>query len=175
MSEKLFNLKPDDGNGPFERFWKAWPCHRRKRDKKTTLARWKRDKLDDKVDHVLAVLKIDKAKWLENNNRFVPAPEVWLNKRMWDCEIEDIAPKRSKQTHPLAKKIAKDSDVRYEPEKQQTENKADRAFAGKWMSKHSEAQRRRIVKWAIARTGDTSMREFIAYRILAKVIREKKA
>ena len=164
-------LEPIDT--PFDRFWAAWPKHRRKRDKKTTLARWNREKLDERVEHVLAVLKIDKDKWAHDNNKYVPAPEVWIHKRRWDCIIEDIAPKRSTQTHPLTRQIINKSNVRYEPERQKAENIADRAFAGKWMSKHNKRQRRCIVKWAIKRTGSKSMREFIAYRIMAKVIREQ--
>jgi len=85
------------------------------------------------------------------------------------------ADRMAAQRSTLAKQVAQGTDVRYDAEKQTADNIADRAFAGKWMSKHSKAQRRRIVKWAIARTGDTRMREFIAYRILAKVLREKTA
>ncbi len=81
---------------------------------------------------------------------------------------------RDTATNAFTRPIVKTSDVRYEPERQKADNKADRAFAGKLMSKHNKAQRRKVVKWAIKRTGSMKMREFIAYRILAKVIRERK-
>ena len=170
-------------SGPFERFWKAWPRHFRKRSRKIPLARWKRENLDSQIEHVLAVLEIDKKRWAKSNNEYVPAPEVWINKRMWDCEIEDIAPKRSTVAHPLVKQIAKSCDVRGDPEKQTANNIADRVNGGKLMSKHNKAQRRKVQRWAIRQVGkDTAspkatkdLREFIAYRILAKWIREHRS
>jgi len=93
------------------------------------------------------------------------------------------ADRMAAQSNPLAKQVAKSSDVRYDAEKQTADNIADRAFAGKLMSEHTGAQRRKVVQWAIKRIGKDptspaapkNLKEFIAYRILAGVIREKKA
>jgi hypothetical protein len=159
---------------PFERFWQAWPKHHRKRSKKVPLVRWKREKMDSKIEHVLAVLEIDKKRWAENNNLYVPAPEVWIKARMWDCEIEDIAPKRDKTPHPLTKGIIQKSDVRYEPERQTADNQADWKLASEIRSRHNESQQRKVLQWASKMSGNMQLRQFIAYRYLAKWIREHK-
>lgn len=172
--EQPFLLTPPPVESPFDRFWKAWPKHHRKRSKKIPLDRWKREKMDSKIEHVLAVLEIDKKKWAQSNNLYVPAPEVWINARQWDCEIEDIAPKRDTTPHPLTQQIIQRCNVRYEPERQTAENQADRKLAGEISRRHSKVQERKVIQWASNLTGNMRLRPFIAYRFLAKWIREHK-
>lgn len=78
---------------PFERFWAAWPKHFRKVGKAKCWARWKKDGLDSKADHVIAVVESMKAseKWKEDRGKYIPGPIVWLNQQRWDCELEDVA------------------------------------------------------------------------------------
>ena len=80
------------GTPMFEEFWALWPAHFRKAAKAKCLEVWKRDGLEKKGDHVLAVLRRLKAceKWAEESGKYIPAPLVWLNGQRWDCNPADI-------------------------------------------------------------------------------------
>lgn len=76
----------------FEQFWETWPKHFRKTSKSKCLAAWKKDKLDSKADHILAVVNKLKTmpQWTGEGGKFIPAPLVWLNNKRWDCKVEDM-------------------------------------------------------------------------------------
>ena len=165
--EPMFSLSPPEEPSAFDRFWKAWPRHFRKAAKNKCQARWKRDKLDAKADHVLAVLESWKVRWLKDGNKYVPAPLVWLNGQRWDADIEDIAPKRDTTPHPLTREIIQKSDVRYcDPQ--------DRQRAVEMRKVASKADQIAMVRWAQAQTGRTSMGVFAAYLTRARYEREKR-
>jgi len=98
---------------PFDQFWQAWPRHFRKTAKNKCAAKWKKNKLDGQVEHVLTVLEAWKVRWAKDGNKYVPAPLVWLNGERYDCELEDLPGKRDTKVNPIAKQIAKTHNVTY--------------------------------------------------------------
>jgi len=76
----------------FERFWSAWPKHRRQRAKKQCLAAWRKRHLAKYADQIMAVLEADKKShgWTKDGGEFIPAPLVWLNGDRWDCDLDSL-------------------------------------------------------------------------------------
>ena len=97
MNDSLFKLRPGD-TSPFDRFWAAWPRHFRKVSKGKCKHVWKRDGLDKNAEHVIGVLEAMKTKWLEDGNKYVPSPLVFLNQQRWDCDIADITAAPTRKT-----------------------------------------------------------------------------
>jgi len=77
----------------FLRFWDLWPRNSRRTEKGRCFKYWKRDKLEAKAEHVIAVLEALKVsdQWTKENGQFIPMPATWLNKQRWDCDVNDIA------------------------------------------------------------------------------------
>lgn len=82
---------------PFERFWDAYP-HKRRTEKARCLRYWKRDKLDERVDHVIAVVEGMKQSRQWQDSQFIPLAPTFLNKQRWDCKIEDVQADGHKET-----------------------------------------------------------------------------
>lgn len=74
----------------FDRFWEAWPTHKRKVARKQCLAHWRANGLDGEVDAIIAGLEIAKAspEWREQQGKYIPAPLVWLHQRRWEALLE---------------------------------------------------------------------------------------
>lgn len=70
----------------FEVFWKQWPAHWRKCDKQATLKRWQLA-MTDGATPAEVIAGVERWKrtddWQKDSGNFIPAPEVWLNKRRW--------------------------------------------------------------------------------------------
>lgn len=78
---------PSGGCRRFEEFWTAWPKGDRKQDKVKCAERWRKERLDDLCDTILAdiALKRGTAKW---GDGFIEAPLVYLNGRRWEDGME---------------------------------------------------------------------------------------
>jgi hypothetical protein len=69
----------------FDDFWKAYP---KKRGKKPVSEIWKRKRLDDKADLLIADIanrSRNDRRWLDG---FIPDPKTYLNQERWTDEIE---------------------------------------------------------------------------------------
>lgn len=67
----------------FIRFWSAWPRSERKQGKAKCSALWKRRRLEDKTDSIVAHVEhmAKSASWIGG---FDPMPETYLNGDRWD-------------------------------------------------------------------------------------------
>ena len=150
---------------PFDQFWAAWPSHKRKTSKQKCRARWKRDKLDGKFKHIIKVLKSLKASddWRKDSGKYIPSPLVWLNQARWDCDIEDLPGKRSKECNTLARGIATSSNATYGPDGKRA-NEMMRADPG-----YTQLRKLRELQKA---TGNAKMSTWQCYIYLAKQERE---
>lgn len=158
---------------PFDLFWAVWPRHYRKGAKAKCKARWRRDGLDAKADHIMAVLKLWKKKWLKDLNKYIPAPLVWLNGQRWDCELADL--KEHEERMAEERREAPHSPIK--PQMVQTDAQKDQAAATEMMDKASMAEKLEMVQWAIRKTGRESIGIgfFAAYLTRVKFDRERKA
>lgn len=77
--------------GRFEEFWSAYP---NKVAKPKCAAFWKRFRLDDKADIILASLKRWKACGQWQTARFIPHPYTFLNQERWKDASPESEPKR---------------------------------------------------------------------------------
>jgi hypothetical protein len=76
-------------NQDFERFWAAYPAHRRKREdaeRAWYLVNGNRPKLEV----LLAALERDKASedWTRQKGRYIPSAERWLTDRQWERQAD---------------------------------------------------------------------------------------
>lgn len=80
---------PGAGEG-FAKFWESWPRSERKQDKVKCEQKWRRDRLDDKIEEILADVerKKESQKWRDG---YIEAPLVYLNGKRWmdDTAVED--------------------------------------------------------------------------------------
>jgi hypothetical protein len=87
--------------GHFDSFWKSWPSHSRKVNRKGAEKLWERDGLDNMADDVMAALEVWKRSesWTKNGGEFIPGPVVWLNQRRYeDTEAATAKPAIFKPT-----------------------------------------------------------------------------
>jgi hypothetical protein len=77
----------------FAGFWSLWPKHHRKADKRACEAKWRKLECEPLTDAILASLTAWKASedWTKQDGQFVPAPLVWLNKRLWEAPAPPVA------------------------------------------------------------------------------------
>lgn len=71
----------------FDEFWSAYPS---KKGKKPALDLWKRKRLDNKADDLIADVKLRNSsdrKWI---NGFIPNASTYLNQERWNDEIEPV-------------------------------------------------------------------------------------
>ena len=165
MPDSLFNLPPDNGAIPehLRDIWPDWVQYRKEIKVPLTptaikrqlnfLARFEPRESVSMLE--TAMINGWRAPWPPTG----PVVRTRTQKRQ-----DDKAAKRD----PMARAIAKSGDVRH------TDNIAEYQHAQALINGHDKAQRRKVVLWAMKRTGRTSLGEFAAYRTLAKVIREKK-
>jgi hypothetical protein len=72
----------------FAEFWDAWPTGQRKRDKHKAEQAWKRHKLDDQADMIIADVKrraTDDQQWLRG---YAPMPTKYINDKRWEDEFD---------------------------------------------------------------------------------------
>ena len=77
----------------FAEFWDAWPSGQRKRDRHKAEQAWKRLKLDDQADMIIADIKrraTDDQQWLRG---YAPMPTTYINGKRWEDEFD--APQRT--------------------------------------------------------------------------------
>ena len=78
----------------FEKFWDAWPSHRRKADKAGCFALWKQRNLDDEAEIILAHVASCRrsSDWVKDDGEFIPAPGVYLKKRRYEAAVNASIP-----------------------------------------------------------------------------------
>lgn len=75
----------------FDLFWKTWPKHERKQDRKACAAKWELHGLESLTSVIVADVEAKKLtnKWLQG---FVELPETYLDNRRWEDGIDAEAP-----------------------------------------------------------------------------------
>lgn len=70
---------------PFDQFWEAYP---KKVCKKDAHKSWNKNKLDEKVDFILADLnQRKKQNWFNKPKQYIPNPATYLNGERWNDEL----------------------------------------------------------------------------------------
>lgn len=89
-STSVSPLPPQGCDGPpgFERFWKAWPAHERKANRRGCLKVWVARGLEAKADQIADSLPrwLISRKWCEASGQYIPAPLTFLNQEQWAVE-----------------------------------------------------------------------------------------
>lgn len=67
----------------FARFWEAWPKNDRKQDKAKCLAKWRKERLSQHIEAILADIEA-KGRTEKWRGGYVEAPLVYLNGRRWE-------------------------------------------------------------------------------------------
>lgn len=86
VKKKPVATPPEHANGDFEKFWSAYP---RKVGKPKATSTWqnlrKRGRLPP-IEDILAAVEVQKQweQWQEENGRFIPHPQTWLNREGWN-------------------------------------------------------------------------------------------
>lgn len=95
---------------PFEQWWSLYPT---KVGKKPCREKWKRKKLDEQADVLIAKLRqqvAEDARWLDG---FAPNPETYLNQERWTDEIQRTRgnghAKRPESFHEMRKRLYPDA------------------------------------------------------------------
>ena len=94
---------------PFERYWSAVPT---KIARKLCADIWKRKRLDDKVEIILADIENRKRlddRWLKG---FIPNPATYLRQERWEDEI--VKPHKPAAVTPMAHKPASMFEFSYD-------------------------------------------------------------
>jgi hypothetical protein len=75
------------GGTKFPEFWKAWPAHPRKANKKACEKLWEAQGLDKLADAIIAAVEKFKVceDWTKDERQFIPAPLVWLRQERWEA------------------------------------------------------------------------------------------
>jgi len=79
---------PETASAHFERFWQVWP---NKVKRKKAMATWKRRKLDNRADMIIADVmnRMDAdPRWQAG---YIPDPTTYINGDRWEDEINTIA------------------------------------------------------------------------------------
>ena len=86
----------------FGLFWKAWPKHFRKTGKAKCLKLWKRQNLEKRSEQIISALEVHKKSegWLKEGGQFIPMPHTFLNRGDWDCDLTDLAHRKSTDDDP---------------------------------------------------------------------------
>lgn len=76
---------PAVGVSLFEQFWKAWPNHKRKTDRKACLGYWTKSKLDAEGQAIVRSLTRWKRSeaWTDEGGAYIPLPLTWLRGERW--------------------------------------------------------------------------------------------
>ncbi len=76
----------------FEQFWAAWPKHERKAGKAKCMGIWKRKKCEAITQQIVCAVEAYKTSrtWTEDGGKYIPMPENWLNKGLWDCDLDSL-------------------------------------------------------------------------------------
>jgi uncharacterized protein YdaU (DUF1376 family) len=69
----------------FQRFWEAWPRHKRKVARDVCLARWRRMDLEAMADDIVRHVESMKASidWQKDGGEYIPAPLVYLRQERY--------------------------------------------------------------------------------------------
>jgi len=88
-NKNVKNVKKEEKNLScvrFEEFWKQYPSSRRV-DKKACRRKWMTEKLDDKIDKILAGLENHKQSEQWSDEQYIPHAKTWLNQERWETEM----------------------------------------------------------------------------------------
>lgn len=82
---------PKGGAEGFDRFWAAWPEHKRKVAQTQCRAKWDAKGCETIADRVIAAVERSKTSkdWQKDGGDFIPAPLVWLNQSRWEAANDD--------------------------------------------------------------------------------------
>ena len=71
----------------FDEFWQSYP---KKRGKQNARKAWKRLKLNNHLQRILAAIEVQKQcrQWQDEGGKYIPYPATWLNAGSWEDEIE---------------------------------------------------------------------------------------
>jgi len=80
----------------FDRFWSAWPTHKRKANKQGCLGVWKQRHLEPEADRIIAHVLARRATddWLKDAGQFIPAPIVYLRARQYEAPATVAQPRK---------------------------------------------------------------------------------
>ncbi|MFY3460546.1 DUF1376 domain-containing protein [Achromobacter xylosoxidans] len=99
LKDKTISSAGADLPARFQEFWAAWPNTDRKVAKAKCAEKWRKAKLGDEADAILAHIRQEKAhnrQWLDG---FEPAPLTYLNQRRWgDRSLTEDDPAPSEET-----------------------------------------------------------------------------
>lgn len=99
----------------YEIFWNEYPKCKRKIRKSETFATFK--KYAKHFDLLISILKIQKTSddWIKNDGQFIPAPQAWLNQKLWEADywVEQVT---KKPTTPASAQ-QEQAPVRFTPER----------------------------------------------------------
>lgn len=83
----------------FAEFWDAWPSGH-KRNRKKTQEIWRRRKLDDMADVIIADV-LERAQhdeaWLKDGGKFIPYPTTYLNGDRWEDDYRKAGPTQAQE------------------------------------------------------------------------------
>jgi len=139
--------KKQAAEGPpgFQQFWSSWPPDTgpiRKTAKPKCISRWIADGLEDKADHVIAVMLEDAAtwEWKKDNGQYRPMTLTWLNQQRWNREPKaqqrqaDVEARRAAAaTDSEAQRRAAERQAAAEQRQREEQEWAD------WMARHDMA------------------------------------
>ena len=82
---------------PFDHFWKAYP---KKLAKGAARKTWDRQKLNPKVEEIVAAVEAQKktSNWTRESGRFIPNPATWLNDHRWEDDTAALNRKEESAT-----------------------------------------------------------------------------
>jgi len=75
----------------FDRFWAAWPSHKRKAAKPQCETKWESRGCEAIADAVIASVEAFKRSddWRKEGGKYIPAPLTWLNQSRWETPVVD--------------------------------------------------------------------------------------
>ncbi|MBP8005846.1 MAG: replication protein [Acinetobacter sp.] len=101
----------------YEIFWTEYPKCKRKIRKSETFATFK--KHAKHFDVLISILKLQKSSddWIKNDGQFIPAPQSWLNQKLWEVDywLEQLNQKSASVVTPTQVQHEQ-SQVRFKPE-----------------------------------------------------------
>jgi hypothetical protein len=89
-SSKTDSNKTDSNITSFDDFWSAYP---KKKERKKCAAIWERRELDDIGEMIVADVEarlLNDGKWIEEDGKFVPNPQTYLNGDRWEDDMQPI-------------------------------------------------------------------------------------
>ena len=97
ITNTVTNQVRDKDNSRFDEFYSIYP---RKAERKKCEAIWKRRKMDDLAEMIIADVKtrrLSDGKWVEDGGKYIPYPQRYLNGDRWEDEMRPVKPSQTPQ------------------------------------------------------------------------------